>query len=265
VISAISATDEIGNLLRAIRLARPDGQLYANQKDKFQEAMKMVEQIAITVRKISRKKELTLLDCACGKGYITFMADYVLKSKLNRTAHFIGVDRNPGLIRKCIEAQRVLGYQNMEFYASDIIEFDPDKRPDITCCLHACDTATDEAIAKGVTLDSRFIIVVPCCQREIHRQMQRHPLTPVTQFPLFKERLSSIFTDAVRALVLRAAGYKVEVFEFIASSVTPKNTMLRAEKIWTEDKEALRQYWQLRKTFNIEPKIEEYLTWLQPA
>lgn len=204
------------------------------------------------------------MDCACGKGYITFISNYILTSKLYQTAYFIGVDRNPDLIRKCIEAQRVLGYHNMEFHVCDVIEFHSNRRPDITCCLHACDTATDESIAKGIILDSRFIIVVPCCQREIHRQMHCHPLTPVTQFHLFKEKLSSLLTDALRALVLKAAGYKVKIFEFTPSNVTPKNIMLRAEKTWSENADALEQYWQLRKIFNIEPKIEEYLAWLRP-
>lgn len=215
-------------------------------------------------RKISKRRSLTFLDCACGKGYITFVLSYILTQKLGRSAFFVGVDRNPHVIQRCMEAQSSLGYENLEFHATDIIEFTPDKKPDITFCLHACDTATDETIAKGITLNSRFIVAAPCCQREICRKIKHHPLKPMTQFPIIKERLSCLITESLRTLVLKAAGYKVKIFEFVPTRVTPKNLMLRAEKIWIRNSDALKQYWQLRDIFNIEPKIEEYLPWLHP-
>lgn len=214
-------------------------------------------------RKISKRRSVTFLDCACGKGYLTFVLNYILTHKLRRLASFVGVDKNRHVIQKCKEAQSSLGYENMEFHAADIIKFLPDKKPDITFCLHACDTATDEAIAKGIMLNSRFIVAVPCCQREIKHKIRRHPLKPMTQFPIIKEQLSCLITETLRTLVLKAAGYKVKIFEFVPTKVTPKNLMLRAEKIWLKNAEALEQYWQLRNLFNIEPKIEEYLSWLR--
>ena len=263
--SAFLSTDESKDLLRAVRLARIDGELYTNQREKFQEVSAMVEQLTIVSQKITKRKTATFLDCACGKSYTAFALNYVLTRRLYRSAYFIGVDQNPKLICRCVEAQRLLGYENMEFHAASIRDLVLDKKPDVTYCLHACDTATDEAIAKGIASGSRFIVAVPCCQRELSHEMRHHPLAPMTQFPLIKERLSSLVTDTMRALVLSAAGYKVEAFEFTSSRVTPKNLMLRAEKIWLENKTALRQYWRLRDLFNIEPKIEEYLAWLHPC
>lgn len=246
-----------------IGLARPDGEMYANQVGKLREAVAMSEHLAILLNRISRRRPVTLLDCACGKGYVAFISNYFATCRDGRLVDFIGVDRNAQLIRRCREAQRLLCFENMAFHTSGIIEFTSNSKPDITYCLHACDTATDEAIAKGILLNSRFIAAVPCCQREISRKIRAHPLKPISQFPTLKERLGSLVTDAMRVLILAAAGYKVEVFELVSSKVTPKNLMLRAEKIWSENLDALKQYWQLRSMFNVEPRIEEYLPWLR--
>jgi SAM-dependent methyltransferase len=252
------------DFLRVIGLARCDGQLYANQREKFEEVLAMAQQLTLLSTRITKKRTLTLLDCACGKGYVSFMLNHILTNTIGRSAFFIGVDKNQRLIDKCVEIQRQLGFPNMEFCASGIIEFALDKTPDLVCCLHACDVATDETIAKGILCGSRFIVAVPCCQREIRYKMRMHPLTPMTQFPKIKEQLSCLVTDAMRALVLAAAGYKVEIFEFVPLKTTPKNLMLRAEKIWPQNIRALRQYWLIRQLFNVEPKIEEYLPGLKP-
>jgi SAM-dependent methyltransferase len=259
------SVNELKDFLRIIGLARNDGELYLNQRPKFLEILEMANHLTIVCKKIAKRKSVTLLDCGCGKGYLTFLLNHILTRKLGRSAFFIGVDRNPRLIRKCTEAQRLLGFENMEFQAANIMEVALKRQPDITYCLHACDVATDETIAKGVTSSSRFITVVPCCQREVGRRMRSHPLFGMTQFPVIKERLSSLVTDAIRALVLGAAGYKVEIFEFIPANVTPKNLMLRAERIWPEQKRLLEDYRRLKAVFHLEPKLEEYLPLLSPS
>jgi len=261
--SAYLSEDKFRHLLRTVGLARPDGEIYANQLGKFQETLALSEHLAIMLSRISRRRSATLLDCACGKGYVAFVLNYLTIHEEARLTHFIGVDRSLQLIQKCKKTQRTLCLDNMSFHTSSIIEFASDMKPDIVYCLHACDTATDEAIAKGILLNSRFIAVVPCCQREVNRKIKAHPLKLISQFPTLKERLGSLVTDTLRALVLTAAGYKVEVFEFVSSKVTPKNLMLRAEKIWPENLDALKQYRQLRNMFNVEPMIEEYLPWLR--
>lgn len=262
--SAYLSESKFRQLLTIIGLARPDGEIYTNQLGKFHEALAMCEHLTIMLNRISRRKPVTLLDCACGKGYVAFISNYFATRRDARSIHFTGVDKNTQLIQKCRDIKHLLCFENMAFHASSIIEFAPDRKPDITYCLHACDTATDEAIAKGILLNSRFIAAVPCCQREVTRKIRAHPLKPISQFPTLKERLGSLVTDAMRILVLAAAGYKVEVFEFVSSRVTPKNLMLRAERIWSVNVDALRQYWQLRSLFKVEPKIEEYLPWLRP-
>jgi hypothetical protein len=262
--TATLSSNELKDILRIIGLARNDGELYINQREKYQESLTMAEHIAKIANKITKRKTLMLLDCACGKAYLSFLLNYALTEKIGRSAYFIGVDNNAQLIGKCIQAQQLLGFKNMEFHATNIMELILEEKPDITYCLHACDTATDETIAKGIISDSRFITAVPCCQREISNKIRNHPLTPMTQFSKIKEQLCSLITDSMRALILAASGYKVEIFEFIPSKITPKNLMLRAEKIRQNHIEALEQYWQLRNLFNVRPKIEEYLTWLRP-
>jgi len=261
--SACLSEDKFRHLLRTVELARPDGEIYANQQGKLQETLALSEHLAIMLRKISRRRSATLLDCACGKGYVAFVLNYLTVHREPRLTHFIGVDRNPQLIQKCKKTQRMLGLDNMSFHTSSIIEFAPVMKPDIVYCLHACDTATDEAIVKGILLNSRFIAAVPCCQQEVSRRIKAHPLKSVSQFATLKERLGSLVTDTLRTLVLAAAGYKVDVFEFVSSKVTPKNLMLRAERIWPENPDALKQYRQLRNMFNVEPMIEDYLPWLR--
>jgi len=258
------STEELKGFLRIIGLARESGELCANRAQKLLEVLEMAKHLAIASQKITKKRSVVLLDCGCGKGYLSFMLNYMLTRKLGRPAFFIGVDRNPQLIKKCRETQRLLGFENMEFHAADIMESVLDKKADATYCLHACDIATDETIAKGIVSGSRFIMAVPCCQREISCGTRAHPLAFMTQFPVIKERLSSLVTDTMRAFILGAAGYKVEIFEFVSSKVTPKNLMLRAEKIWPEKADILEQYWRLSAMFNVEPKIEEYLMWLRP-
>jgi len=257
------SANELSSFLKIIGLARHDGELYSNQRDKFQEVLAMAEHLTRMSLKITKKRSVTFLDCACGKGYTAFALNHILTENLRRSAFFVGVDRNPRLIEKCREAQRLLGYSNMEFEAADIMHLSLNRKPDVVYCLHACDTATDEAIAKGIMFGSRFIVAVPCCQREMGTKMCNHPLTSMTQFPALKERLTSLVTDAMRTLILKAAGYKVSVFEFVSSEVTPKNLMLRAEKLWTCNTDALVEYRQLRALFNVEPKIEEHLPWLR--
>lgn len=228
--SLFLSVEELRGFFRVIGLARKDGELYVNQRAKFLEVSEMAKQLVIASQKITKRRSVTFLDCGCGRGYLTFVLNYILTHKLGRSAFFVGVDRNSQLIEKCREAQLLLGFENMEFHAADIMESAIKKQPDIAYCLHACDVATDKTIAKGVISGSRFIVVVPCCQREIGRTMRGHPLNSMTQFPIIKERLSSLITDTIRALVLGAAGYKVEIFEFASARVTPKNLMLRAKK-----------------------------------
>ena len=120
---------------------------------------------------------------------------------------------------------------------------------DIVCSLHACDIASDEAIARGIQLKAPFLLVVPCCQHEVINQLKDHPLKALTRHGVYKARLADLLTDAMRTLILEAAGYKVRVTEYVSPIHTPKNIMIQAEKIQSRNKMAMEQYLELRNTF----------------
>ena len=156
----------------------------------------------------------------------------------------------------------------MRFYESNIISFEPEQPVNIVCALHACDTATDEAIAKGIRLSSRFILAAPCCQRQVVKQVSRvsrkvPQIKSLVEAKVTKEYIGVALTETLRKLALESFGYKVDLFEFVSSKYTPKNIMLRAEKIREWNRKSLAAYQALRNYFAVKPKIQEYLKQLQ--
>ena len=140
----------------------------------------------------------------------------------------IGVDNNPDLINKCNNTAKELGFEYMEFHHADIQAFKPDEDIDIVYSLHACDSATDQTIAKGVMVKAKYIFSVSCCQHTNRKKMVRQPLKSISRYQPYKERLVDMIGDSMRALLLEHVGYGVRIFEFVAAEQTPKNIMLRA-------------------------------------
>ena len=260
---------EISDFFQGIGLVNPGGSFYKERTKKFFEITNFSLHVIKAINRVSRKKRTTLLDCGCGRSYLSFFINFLLSKTDTRDTYFMGVDQNPKLIEGCLRAKEKLEYKNMDFHSTRIIDFQPPEKAGkihATFSLHACDTATDEAIAKGIQLESRHILVAPCCQREIVRQLGRlssskvaHPLKSMAKNYFFREKLGITLTETLRTLVLEAAGYKVDVFTFVSSKYTPKNTMLRAQKMRQQNLEALRSYHELKSFFHLIPKIEDYL------
>lgn len=224
----ILTPEEFQEILRPIKLVNPGGDFYREREKKFHETLAFITHILILSRSVTKKRTLVLLDCGCGRSYLSFILNAVLR-KLNREAYFIGVDGQPDLIDACREVQGELGYDNMEFHAGEIHRVSPSRPPDIVYALHACDTATDEAVAVGVRLRARGVVVVPCCQRFVRRNLKGgHPLCMLSRHSVFKDQLTVMLTEGARVLALEAAGYKVKVITFVSSRYTPKNLMIRA-------------------------------------
>lgn len=161
------------------------------------------------------------------------------------------------VLEKSIALRDRLGWAGLDFEAAEIAQFQPKKTPDLVLSLHACDTATDEAIAQGIQWGSFGIIAAPCCQHELHHQIKIQPLEAVSRHGILRERLADIFTDTFRALILRIMGYRTQVIEFVAPDSTPKNLMIRAEKTGNAGSpEAVREYLELKKFLNVTPVIE---------
>src|SRR6266566_4244734 len=154
-----------------------------------------------------------------------------------------------------------LGFENICFQQSPIIDYVPEVAPDIVLVLHACDTATDDALVQGIVANAGLILAAPCCHHELHRQIHTvAPFKPVLQHGILKKRMADILTDAFRALMLRIMGYKTDVIEFISAEHTDRNLMIRAVKRTKPgDSHFLQEYEELKAYWGVTPYIEKLL------
>ena len=173
---------------------------------------------------------LQILDFGSGKSYLTFAVQYFLESVKKIPCQITGVDLKEDVIKSCSDLAARLGIKNMNFVCGDIAKYSG-KNPDIVITLHACDVATDYALKFAVDKKAKAILSVPCCQKEINSQLGKSSnalFAPLLRHGILRERFSALMTDAVRADLLEARGYKVQVLEFIDMEGTPKNLMIRA-------------------------------------
>lgn len=184
---------------------------------------------------------LRIVDAGCGRAYLS-LALYLFAQREGRKPELVGVDRNAELLATVADSAASLGYERASFRAEDIAAYaaDADGETDILVSLHACDTATDEALAAGVRLGARAIVLVPCCHHELVAQIEERlkgdvPPPAATAWAallgsgLLRQRLADLVTDALRVAALEAHGYKVDVVEFVSPDITARNVMLRAE------------------------------------
>lgn len=253
---------ELKKLYQSIGFMNPAGGQYKERIGKNKQVYDYLLQITAALKKLSTKNEIVLLDCACGRSYLSFIVYYYCQEILKRKIRIIGVDSNPDLIFKCNNIAFEMEFKNLTFYCSDIIDFKPEYKLDIVYCLHACNTATDQAIAKGIIEKAKYIMTVSCCQHTTMAQIKKHPLTSITRFKPFKERIVDMVSDSMRALLLESLGYNVDVFEFTSSKNTAKNIMLRAvsgNRNMAKEEMAEYEYRKLLNTFHIRPAAERYL------
>ena len=170
------------------------------------------------------ERPLTILDCGCGKSYLAF--DW-LTEKRRIPCRVIGIDADEQVIASSRAIQRRLNYRNMEFFRGSILEYRPQGPVDMVLSLHACDTATDEALALGIHLGCKYIIAVPCCQAALRNRLDYSPWQAIAKHSIFRNRLADVLTDGLRVTALEARGYKVSVVEYVSPLDTPKNIMLR--------------------------------------
>ena len=207
-----------------------DGKIVASRYDKFRQINRFLEFIEDILPALSREREVTILDFGCGKSYLTFAMYYYLKELKKYDVHIIGLNLKEDVIRKCNGLAEKYGYEKLHFLCGDIAEYEGVQKVDMVVTLHACDKATDYALAKAVEWDAQVILSVPCCQHELNKQMENEILKPVLKYGLIKERIAALVTDALRAGRLEEAGYQVQILEFIDMEHTPKNILIRAVK-----------------------------------
>lgn len=205
-----------------------EGKIVRQKYDKYRQINRFLEFVEDILPQLSKEREQTIIDFGCGKSYLTFAMYYYLKELKGYDIRIIGLDLKEDVIAHCNELKDKYGYGKLSFLVEDIASYTDVDAVDMVVTLHACDTATDYALAKAVQWGAKVILSVPCCQHEANRMMENELLQPVLQYGILKERMAAIMTDAVRANLLTAKGYDTQILEFIDMEHTPKNLLIRA-------------------------------------
>lgn len=216
--------------MRSLGIVNDKGALRHEMKDKYLQINRYIELLAPEITRAGLQDPITIADMGSGKGYLTFALFDYLQNKLARQVTMTGIEYRADLVNFCNEVARTSGFKGLQFVQGAIgdTEIPPS---DIFIALHACDTATDDAIFKGIKMDARLIVCAPCCQKQIRKNMTvAGDLQALLKHGILLERQAELLTDSLRALLMESMGYKTRVFEFIASGHTPKNVMITGRK-----------------------------------
>ena len=226
--------------LRDLGVMTEDGKIVRTKTDKFRQINRFLEFIEDILPRLEKGRELTILDFGCGKSYLTFAMYHYLHELRGYDIRIIGLDLKKDVIDHCGKLAEKYGYDKLTFLVGDIADYDGVDRVDMVVTLHACDTATDYALAKAVGWGAEVILSVPCCQHELNAQFAARDgcaevMAPVMDYGLLRERFAALATDGLRAKYLEREGYETQVLEFIDMEHTPKNILLRAVKTGRKD------------------------------
>lgn len=216
--------------LQDLGVMTQDGKIVRTRFDKFRQINRFLEFIEDILSQLDKDREITILDFGCGKSYLTFAMYYYLHELKQYDIRIIGLDLKSEVIAHCNALSKEYGYEKLTFLEGDIADYEGVNEVDMVVTLHACDTATDYALAKAVGWNAKVILSVPCCQHELNSQIENEVLAPIMKYGLLKERFAALVTDGLRAEYLESMGYDTQVLEFIDMEHTPKNILLRAVK-----------------------------------
>ena len=215
--------------LHELKITDSEGNVYKNAQDKYRQINHYVEILSSLIKELPVDKLLKVVDMGSGKGYLTFaLCDY-LTNILKVNSSVVGVEFRPDMVELCNGIAQRTGFKNLNFIQGTIEDYDS-QETNILIALHACDTATDDAIFKGIAAQADLILVAPCCHKQIRREMEKNKakndLDFLLKYGIFMERQAEMVTDGIRALILEYFGYKTKVFEFISDAHTPKNVLV---------------------------------------
>ncbi|MDQ3700443.1 MAG: SAM-dependent methyltransferase [Chloroflexota bacterium] len=261
--------------LEAVGIMAADGRIKPDKHDKFRqvnEFLKLLSQILPEQdeKKQDEKKQddkflpHSIVDFGCGNAYLTFATYHYFHDVRRHPIEMCGVDTSAHLLEPHRTKAAHLGWNALSFTAATIAEYDPPRAPDLVLSLHACDTATDDAIARAIHWESRYLLSVPCCHHDLQQLLRTRddatPLKPVYRYGVLAERMGDVLTDTMRALILRICGYRCEVVQFVSTEHTAKNLMIRAARAGRiADPAVIEEYLRLRDFLGVTPYLERLL------
>ncbi|MGB1687132.1 MAG: class I SAM-dependent methyltransferase [Ilumatobacteraceae bacterium] len=251
---------ESAPFLRHVGISTDNGTVRPNARDKFRQVQQFVGILDHLVANHDHATPLRIVDLGCGSGVLTLAAHHhLMASGVN--VHTIGVDLKGELMAQLNSTVEQLGWSTIEFVTGAISQWqpEPDAQPDLVIALHACDTATDDAIAQAVAWKSSHLLVAPCCQHDLQRQIDRSHIPPgfesLVRHGIVRERLGDLLTDTFRADVLAALGWRTDVIEFVDNQHTAKNIMIRASQTGELDEPARTRALQLAAEWSVQPAL----------
>lgn len=250
--------DEKTPFLIELGIMSETGKVIKAKYDKFKQINRYLELVSDCIEYLDKNKTIRIIDFGCGKAYLTFALYDYLVLKLGYNVEIVGLDLKENVIKFCSNLAKKLNFDDLRFVQGDIKGFSEFNDVDMVISLHACDTATDEALVKAVNWGAKVILAVPCCQHELLKKIKNEKMIPMMKYGIIKEKLSTLITDSLRANVLEILGYRTQVIEFIDMEHTPKNVMIRA---FFENNsnitKVVNQYIEFKNQWQISPYIEE--------
>ena len=234
-------------------LTTREGKITTDMQHKFKQIYKYAEIVESLIKPMKFEGTVHIADMGAGKGYLTFALYELMTQRLNFDVDIKGVEIRPDLVLKINEIIKANHLKGLEFVESSIEAYHPEKL-DVLIALHACNTATDDAIASGIKAGAELIVCAPCCHKQIRQEMERSGrFDAITRYGIFLERQAVMVTDTIRALILEYFGYKTQVMEFIEMEHTPKNVLLvgRRTSKGTKDPKILQQIADLKARYGI--------------
>lgn len=256
--------DNAFDLLHALGFVTDQGEVIPKMSAKFRQVNHALT--LMLASPVFKESALCIVDAGCGKAYLSLALAYILKNTMGCNVRLVGIDSNPHLVSWCTSTAASLNMEYCSFVCSPIAEYKQDDTIDVLLALHACDTATDDALALAVKHNARAIFAAPCCHHFVNARMSlqqvRASLAPLLRDGIGKERLADVITDTMRRDLLRSNGYSAELIEFVAQEHTMKNIMIKAERNGMPEKhqrEAYKQYQELRQEWQVWPRLAELL------
>ena len=261
-----------GALLRATGIADGEGRIRASMRGKYDQVNEFLKVVGDVLKSDppDAQTPYTVVDCGCGKAYLTLaLYFYLTRVVALRDVRVIGIDRRADVVasaRKMAEQLDLGGsvsFVEADLFAASLADFAPGAaRVDMVVSLHACDTATDEALAKGVEWKARHILSAPCCQHELQKTLDdKGAFAGLMRQSILRERLCDLLTDAFRAQIMRILGFKTQVVEFVSSEATARNILLRCEYgVKPGQPGPVGEYLNLRDYWHVTPWLETRLS-----